>query len=484
MLFDLPLLIVIVFLLATSAVACYATRGSGTTFRAYAVGNRVFSTANLVATILATYYGGATLMSYVTQFSDGLFWVSWRIFGVMAAFFTLSWLGMHMSKFIYHISMPETMGRVYGKYPRMITALLSLCYSTVVIAMQIRIMCRGINICIDSASPLAITLLATFMLVTYALFGGIRAVVLTDIWQFITFSTVIALLAWFMFIQTDASFGETITFAATQKNFGLGHLFLYNRKSVAILRYLATMVNCIEPAYIQNVYMASSPPQAKKMFLYAGIAGFVIMICFSLVGLFVFAWVPQNLSGMEIWHYIIAHTSPWLKGIICTCLLAVTMSTADSRLHICSIMISYDIFPNILPVRFRKKISSVHHYRIAHVAILVVAILAIPLALSSSYYIVEKVALWYNRWYVPVVVAPFVLAVLGFRSASHTALAGMVAGALSVLAWRKWIFPLLGTNDGVFPCMVVNGLVMLVVHRLWPRSKEVEEPGDGVCKSM
>ncbi|MDN5246781.1 MAG: hypothetical protein QWI37_00840 [Candidatus Cardinium sp.] len=351
MLFDLPLLIVIVFLLATSAVACYATKGSGTTFRAYAVGNRAFSTANLVATILATYYGGATLMSYVTQFSGGLFWVSWRIFGVVAAFFTLSWLGMHMSRFIYHISMPETMGRVYGNYPRIITAVLSVCFSTVVIAMQIRIMCRGISICIDSASPLSITLLATFVLVTYALFGGIRAVVLTDMWQLITFSAVIGLFAWFMFKKTGRSFGETIAFAATQKKFGLGHLFLYNRKPVAILRYLATMVNCIEPACIQNVYMSSSPCQAKKMFLYAGIFGCIIMVCLSLAGLFIFAWVPQNLSGMEIWHYIIAHTSPWLKGIICTCLLAVTMSTADSRLHICSVMISYDI----LPVRFRKK---------------------------------------------------------------------------------------------------------------------------------
>lgn len=220
------------------------------------------------------------------------------------------------------------------------------------------------------------------------------------------------------------------------------------------------------------------------MFLYAGIAGFVIMVCFSLFGLFVFAWVPQNLSGMEIWHYIIAHTSPWLKGIICTFLLAVTMSTADSRLHICSVMISYDILPNILPVRFRKHISSAHHYRMAHVAILVVVVLAIPLALSSSYYIVEKVALFYNRWYVSVVVAPFVLAVLGFRSTSRTTLMGMAAGVLAVCAWRKWMFPLLGTNDGAFPCMVVNGLVMLAVHYVWPRSKERKEPDDGACKPM
>ena len=484
MLFDTSLLIVIAFLLSVSVVAFYATRRKVTAFRAYAVGNREFSTANLISTALATYYGGATLMSYVTQFSDGLFWVSWRIFGVIASFFTLSWLGMRMSKFMYHISMPETMGRVYGNYPRIITALLSICYSTVSIAMQIRIMCYGISICIDSASPLCITILTTLVLVTYAIFGGIRAIILTDVWQCITFSSLVCVLAWFIFKQTDSSFSETIAFAATQKKFQLGHLFLYDRKLVATLRYLATVVHCIEPAFIQNVYMSSSPFQAKKMFLYAGVFGFVMMVCFSLVGLFIFSWVPPNLSGIEIWNYIMAHTSPLLKGIICTCLLALTMSTADSRLHICAVMVSHDILPNILPVRLRKNISSAHHYRMAYMAILVVTILAIPLALSSSYFIVEKVVLWYSRLYVPVVVAPFILAVLGFRSAQRTALIGMAAGVLTVFTWRKWIFPLLGTNDGVFPCMLVNGLVMLAAHYLLPQPKDPKEPDDDACKQI
>lgn len=393
MLLDTPLLIVIVFLLSTSGVALYASRKRITTFRSYAIGNRTFSTTNLIATTIATYYGGATFMSYLTQFSDRLFWISWRIFGVMAACFTLSWLAIRMSKFMYHISMPETIGRVYGKYPRIITAGLNICYSTVVIAIQIHIMSQGISICIDSYSPLLITIVTTLVLVTYAIFGGIRAVVLTDIWQCITFSILICLLAWFMFKQTNASFGANIAFVGMQKKFDLPYLFLYERKLVAALRYLATMVTCIEPTFIQNVYMSSSPSQAKKVFLYAGIIGFAIMVCFSLVGLFVFSWVPSNLSGMEIWHYIIGHTSPCLKGIICTCLLAMTMSTADSRLHISAVMISYDILPNILPVRFRKNLSAAAHYKMAYMAILVVTILAVPLALSSNYFIVDKVAL-------------------------------------------------------------------------------------------
>ncbi len=389
-----------------------------------------------------------------------------------------------MSKFIYHISMPETMGRVYGPYPRVITALLSVCYSTVVVAMQIHIMAQGVSICIESVNPLCITMLTTLLLVVYTIFGGIRAVVLTDVWQCIIFSSLICVLAWFVFKQTGASLGETIAFAAAQKKFGLGHLLLYDKKLVATLRYLATMVNCIEPVFMQNVYMASSISQVKKVFLYAGIVGLAIMVCCTLVGLFIFSWVPSHLSGIAIWHYIIAHTPPLLKGIICTCLLAMTMSTADSRLHICSVMISYDILPNLFPVRFRKNLSSAYHYRMAHMAILFIMILTIPLALSSSYFVVDKVVLWCSRLYVPVVVAPFILAVFGFRSPPRTALIGMLAGTLAVFAWRKWIFSLLGTNDGVFPCMLVNGLVMLAVHYLLPKPKYTKESNDCPLKQI
>ncbi|MGI2299694.1 sodium:solute symporter family protein [Candidatus Cardinium hertigii] len=482
MVFDIALCMIIFFLLSVALVSFYAIRKRISSFRPYAVGNRAFSTASLTATVLATYYGGGTMMSYITQFSDGIFWVSWRIFGVMAACFTLSWLGMGMAKFIYHISMPETMGRAYGRYPRIITALLNICYSTVVVAIQIHVMAQAISICITSVSPLSITILTTLMVVIYAIFGGIRAIVLTDVWQCITFFILICLLAWFIFKQTDQSFGQIIAFTAAQKKFGLSYLLLHDRKLVATLRYLSTFFYCIEPAFVHNIYMASSPQQAKKTFLYAGILGAIIMVCCSLIGLFIFVWVPSNLSGIEIWDYIVAHTSPLLKGIICTCVLAMTMSTADSRLHICAVMISYDIVPNILPVCLRKKLSFAYHYKIAHMAILVLATLAVPLALSSSYFIADQFARFYGRLYVPIVVAPFILAVLGFCTTQRTVLIGMVAGALSVFAWRKWIYPILGTTDSVVPCMVVNGLVILGVHYLWPGQKRIKEPNDGLLK--
>ncbi|MGI2298942.1 hypothetical protein ACRRVB_04145 [Candidatus Cardinium hertigii] len=148
---------------------------------------------------------------------------------------------------------------------------------------------------------------------------------------------------------------------------------------------------------------------------------------------------------------------------------------SDSRLHICAVMISYDIVPHILPIGLRKKLSFVYHYRIAHIAILVLAILAIPLALTNNYFMADQFSRFYGRLYAPIVVAPFILAVLGFRTGQPIVLMGMVAGALSVFAWRKWIYPLLGTTDGLFPCMLVNGLVILAVHYLWLHQKRLKE---------
>ncbi len=177
---DIPLFLIISFLICTTIIVCYSIRKI-TSFRVYAVGSRQFSTASLVATSLATYYGGGTLIANMTQFYAGIFWVIWRLLAISIPFMMLSYLSIRMSKFMYHISMPETMGRVYGNYTRVITALLSVPHSIALIAAQVYILSDVISKCINSVNPVFITILASIILVAYTIFGGSRAVVLTDI---------------------------------------------------------------------------------------------------------------------------------------------------------------------------------------------------------------------------------------------------------------------------------------------------------------
>ena len=78
--YNIPLLMVIVFLLFTLAVGLYYT-GKITTLREYAVGNKQFATPTLVATVLATLYGGGGLIRTVEYVhSLGLYWIVISLF--------------------------------------------------------------------------------------------------------------------------------------------------------------------------------------------------------------------------------------------------------------------------------------------------------------------------------------------------------------------------------------------------------------------
>ncbi|ROT47544.1 hypothetical protein [Candidatus Cardinium hertigii] len=74
---------------------------------------------------------------------------------------------------------------------------------------------------------------------------------------------------------------------------------------------------------------------------------------------------------------------------------------------------------------------------------------------------------------VPIITAPFVLAVFGFRGSGRTALIGMATGIVTIIAWNQWIEPTTGI-DGSFVCMLANGLAMLAAHYLLP-----QPPGTG-----
>ncbi|WP_419241070.1 hypothetical protein [Cardinium endosymbiont of Nabis limbatus] len=68
----------------------------------------------------------------------------------------------------------------------------------------------------------------------------------------------------------------------------------------------------------------------------------LILFVIGLTGIFVFLVHPA-LPETEVWAYIMAHVPPAFKGCIAIGLLAMTMSTADSSLHACSVIVSHDI---------------------------------------------------------------------------------------------------------------------------------------------
>ena len=78
------------------------------------------------------------------------------------------------------ISVADTMGKIYGKHIRLITAISSLASTLVILALQIKVFSTIFSYFLGISGTYA-TLISSFVIITYSAIGGIRAVTFTDI---------------------------------------------------------------------------------------------------------------------------------------------------------------------------------------------------------------------------------------------------------------------------------------------------------------
>lgn len=459
---------VLAFLVLTLVVGLYVSRGT-TTFREYAVGNKRFDTTSLVATVLATMFGGGALMRTVPDIYDqGIVCIVY-VFGLVINSYIVNLLALRMGPFMQHLSMAETIGSVYGKYPRMIAALLATSLVVGVVAIQINVMSCAIGMCMDGIDPCMVTVLATLILISYAALGGIRAVTITDLFQLATFSVVIPLLVRFVFVKTGKSFVEVVWFVQQQEKFQCSNLFQFNGKGLATVLEVLACLFLFDPPIVQRIYMSSSPMQVKKGFLRVMLFGLMIWVGIFLMALFVFVGDPTLLKH-EVWSYILVDMSPAYKGCVVISILAMTMSTADSCLHTAAIMVSHDIMEGIRGV---KTVSAVHKLRLAQCTTLVTGLLAMTVTVDHPdlFELSTFVFSYLMPFFYIAIVPPFILAIFGFRGTTRTALMGMTMGVLVSLACEKWITVEINWE---FISVVANGLAMMAAHYLLP-----QPPGKG-----
>ncbi|WP_109997076.1 sodium:solute symporter family protein [Candidatus Cardinium hertigii] len=466
---NLPFIMVIGFLLLTLVVGLYYSR-KVKTLREYAVGNKDFATATLVATMLATNFGGGGLLRNVEQtYAKGLFWILFGLFSSAIGFWLLTPLMLRMGPFMQHLSLAESIGNAYGRLPRLVTALVSIIRSTLAVAMQIIAITTAIEVCINLSGSenekmlqASITVLATLILILYSMFGGIRSVTFTDVLQFITFTAIIPLVAWFLFKSTNKSMVAVASILQKEPRFQLSTCLHAGKLLAIIALFLTSLASNITPTTIQRIYMASSPMQARKLFVYAGFFSLIITGSITLIALLLFVKAP-TLSVAEIWPHIFTNIPSIFKGLVAISLLAMAMSTADSKLNTCAVLVSHDIVGSI---QATKGIADKHKLGLARLTVLTMGIHAMLLVFQRRDLL--SLLMFGFDVSVPIITAPFLLAVYGFRSSSRTALIGMATGILAIFAWNRWIQPMAGIN-GAFPCMLANGLAMLLAHYLLPQ---------------
>ncbi|MBX9890092.1 MAG: HD domain-containing protein [Amoebophilaceae bacterium] len=434
--------------------------GKGTkTFEQFAVGDKKFTVPTLIATMVATNFSGNLILRDLEQFYTKGFYYGLAPIVALSFFFISYFMALRMGEFLKHLSIAESMGVLFGKSVRVITALSGILLLAGTLSCQINIIAKIIKLCctIKGDTPMYI---AVVVVLLYATFGGIKAVTFTDIIQFMTFTTLIPVLLYLVsrHISSDTSF---VTLFTTHPNFDLRQVVGFTPEfSNTLWLVLLFAVPFLDPASMQRVYMAKNVWQVRSCFFYTGVIGTmmkVIVFCLA-IALFLY---DANLNPKELVEHILKmHDYVWLKGFVCIGILALSMSTADSDLHSASVLLTHDI---LTAFQWKPKNKLI----VAHLSSVLIMLLALAMAFSEQDLL--KQILRAVSFYLPIVNVPFVMAVFGFRPASRSVLLGMAAGALTVVAFKMDWITCFNKQYDIFPAMFMNLLFLMGSHYLLPK---------------
>jgi len=424
---NFDIVLVISFLLITLVVGLSYGKNVKN-IKDYALGGRNFSTTALVATIVATWASSSAFFITMSKtYSDGLYFL-FASSGLGLSFIITSYfLVPRMEEFLGKTSVAEAMGDLYGQKVRVITAIAGTIGASGSIAVQFKVFGNLFSYFLHIPSYVAITI-AGIIATIYSAFGGIRAVTFTDILQFFSFGIIIPLVGFI--IWSDFYYqGLTLVQATSDPSFNIYSIFNINNPQLfgSIMLFIYLAIPTFSAPAFQRIAIGNNITQVKKAFLIAGI--FLILIQL------ITAWIPFLIHSMNpylekdnLLGYIVDHYSyVGLRGLILVAIIALAMSTADSRINSASVL-----FTNDICTAFTNKLKN---------ELFISKIFAFFLGLGAIFFsLVEtdllNIIVLANSFYYPIVTPPILLTICGFRSTSKSVLIGIAAGFITTILWK------------------------------------------------
>ncbi|MCT2536541.1 sodium/pantothenate symporter [Aquibacillus koreensis] len=354
---NLPVIIpLLIFLLIIILIGLYAARfvkSTNTFLHEYFIGSRSLGGFILAMTMVATYGSGSSFLGGPgAAYSIGLAWVLLSMSQLVTGYFTLSILGKKfaiMSRKINAITLIDFLKERYrSKWVVILSAFSIVIFLFSAMAAQ---WVGGARL-IESITGLSYTtaiLIFSITLLLYVIFGGFRAVVITDAIQGVI-----------MFVGTLVILIATIVAGG-----GISNIMaeLVSENPNLITPYGAD--GSLTPLYISSFWIlvgvgvvglpqvavrAMSYRDSKslhKALIIGTVTVGIIMLGMHLTGVFGRAVLPGIEEADKVIPLLAMDVLPnWIAGILLAAPLAAIMSTVDSLLLVVSSSIVKDIYIN------------------------------------------------------------------------------------------------------------------------------------------
>ncbi|AUC83857.1 sodium transporter [Polaribacter sp. ALD11] len=233
-------------------------------------------------------------------------------------------------------------------------------------------------------------LIMGILCIFYTTFGGIEAVVWTDVMQVIVLlgGSVLAVV-WIM-MHTETSFADMITYASDREKFNIANLELNFTESTFWVVFIGGLASAMvtqgtDQTIVQRYLTSSSVKDSQKTLYTNAVLTLPATIIFFGLGTLLFIFyseMPSKLSpaisnndSIFPW-YIVRELPMGISGLLVAGIFSAAMSSISSSLN--SVSTAYC---NDFHLHFKPKINDIKLLKIARVATMVTGVLGVLLAL-------------------------------------------------------------------------------------------------------
>ena len=412
----------------------------------YTLAGRDVGWVVVLATTAATMVGGGASIGsvadvYQTGITIALITCAWHLQLIVTGLWVAPRLrGLNL------LTVAEFFGKKFGELARQLAVFNCLVFLVGALVAQLVAMGTITKTVLNIPYPLAV-LGGAAVVVYYSTVGGIRAVVKTDVLQFVILVGGIGAAAAYLYWHNGGF--DTIVQRVGKEPFQLmNDQWSVIKISTMFAAFL--LGEMLVPPYAVRCFIARDSSQARW-----GVAGAgLFLLCFLPISIFVLGVSAQadkeivaeieqkkqdgDDSAQIVFPTLMRRTfPPAVAGIMIAALIAAVMSSGDSCLSCISTIVMEDIYR----AKVNHKASDQTLLRVARNATLLVGVLAAVCAVVFSD-IMTILSFIYDFW-APTMVFPFLVGIFWYRRSRIIAVvSAMISGFLAALIWRFGRLPL------------------------------------------
>jgi SSS family solute:Na+ symporter len=412
-------------------------------FEEFSVAGRSLGTFLIFATLSASYIGPASTLGLSRDgFNNGLFLCFIAVFsGVAMVLNALYFAPKIREKFTDSYSIGDVMGGPRSHNHKSVRIAVGIVSAWMMAAITIAMSYAGgelVNNVFGFPKMVSIAVV-TVIVIVYSSFGGIRATIQTDAFQFLNFALIIPLLALSIIFSDKFSWQGYTAHASAHTSLA----FDANTAAAILGMYLYWIISGagLDAAFINRFLASKDMRVTKRATAFAGVfygAWVLLMVFIGSAG----AYLRPGLADSDqvLLQIAASQFHGILYGIFIIAMIGVVMSTQDTTLNMSGIIFSEDIITG-----FRPGISDERKLFFAKLFTVLVGVAAILIAgfLDS---ILNAIIVIFS-YYIPVMIPVTFFSVLKKKHYWQSAIASMVAGFLSTLIWElvgpEWLPTLL-----------------------------------------